>query len=124
MVEITYHKEGDFFVPDLYLEKEDYENDYIIGKYGHLRLEYLRNYRKAEYTIMFMNKTLRKHIVETDKQAKQRFEVLMKQILEKNPIDENLKNTNPLEWTGLMNNYKYIVEELILKEFESIEKVV
>ena len=66
---------------------------------------------------MFMNKTLRKHIVETDKQAKQRFEVLMKQILEKNPIDENLKNTNPLEWTGLMNNYKYIVEELILKEF-------
>ena len=117
MVEITYHKEGDFFVPDLYLEKEDYENDYIIGKYGHLRLEYLRNYRKAEYTIMFMNKTLRKHIVETDKQAKQRFEVLMKQILEKNPIDENLKNTNPLECTGLMNNYKYIVEELILKEF-------
>ena len=117
MVEITYHKEEDFFVPDLYLEKEDYENDYIIGKYGHLRLEYLRNYRKAEYTIMFMNKTLRKHIVETDKQAKQRFEVLIKQILEKNPIDENLKNTNPLEWTGLMNNYKYIVEELILKEF-------
>ena len=25
MLEITYHKEGDFFVPDLYLEKEDYE---------------------------------------------------------------------------------------------------
>ena len=42
MVEITYHKEGDFFIPDLYLEKEDYENDYIIGKYGHLRLEYLK----------------------------------------------------------------------------------
>ena len=56
MVEITYHKEGVFFVPDLYLEKENYENDYIIGKYGHLRLEYLRNHKKAEYIIMFMNK--------------------------------------------------------------------
>ena len=77
MVEITYHKEGDYFVPDLYLEKENYENDYIIGKYGHLRLEYLKNHKKAEYIIMFMNKTLRKHIVETDKQAKQRFEMLM-----------------------------------------------
>ena len=33
MVEITDHKEGDYFVPDLYLEKEDYENDYIIGKF-------------------------------------------------------------------------------------------
>lgn len=116
MVEITYHKEEDFFIPDLYLEKEDYENDYIIGKYGHLRLEYLRNYRKAEYTIMFMNKTLRKHIVETDKQAKRKFEILMKQMLKKNPIDENLKNTNPLEWTGLMNNYKHIVDKIIFKE--------
>ena len=71
MVEITYHKEGDYFVPDLYLEKENYENDYIIGKYGHLRLEYLKNNKKAEYIIMFMNKTLRKHIVENDKKWEQ-----------------------------------------------------
>ena len=116
MVEITYHKEGDYFVPDLYLEKEDYENDYIIGKYGHLRLEYLKNYKKAEYIIMFMKKTLRKHIVETDKQAKRRFEMLMKQILERNPIDENLKDIDPLKWSGLMNNYKNTVEEIIFKE--------
>ena len=91
MAEITYHKEGDYFVPDLYLEKEEYENDYIIGKYGHLRLEYLKNHKKAEYIIMFMNCTLRKHIVDTDKQAKERFEMLMNQTLERNPIDENLK---------------------------------
>ena len=117
MVEITYHKEGDYFIPDLYLEKEEYEKDYIIGKYGHLRLEYLRNYKKAEYIIMFMNKTLRKHIVETDKQAKKRFDILMKQMLEKNPIDENFKKTDPLKWVGLMNSYKHSVEEIILKEF-------
>lgn len=116
MVEITYHKEGDFFIPDLYLEKKDYENNYIIGKYGHLRLEYLKNHKKAEYTIMFMNKTLRKHIVETDKQAKVRFKTLMKQMLEKNPIDENLKDTDPLEWTGLMNNYNHLAEEIVLNE--------
>lgn len=48
MVEITYyHKEGDYFIPDLYLEKEEYEKDYIIGKYGHLRLEYLKSHKKA-----------------------------------------------------------------------------
>lgn len=116
MIEITYHKEGDYFVPNLYLEKEEYENDYIIGKYGHLRLEYLKSQKKAEYIIMFMNKTLRKHIVETDKQAKIRFEIFMKQMLEKNPIDEDLKNTNPLKWIGLMNNYKHSVEKIIFKE--------
>lgn len=65
---------------------------------------------------MFMNKTLRKHIVETDKQAKKKSEILMAQMLEKNPIDENLKNTDPLKWTGLMNNYKYTVEEIVLQE--------
>ena len=113
---ITYHKEGDYYIPDLYLEKEYYEKDYIIGKYGHLRLEYLKNHKKAEYTIMFMNKTLRKHIVETDKQAKRKFEILMNQMLEKNPIYENLKDTDPLKWTGLMNNYKHSVEEIVYKE--------
>ena len=65
---------------------------------------------------MFMNKTLRKHIVEIDKQAKKRFDLLMKQMLEKNPIDEDLKNSDPLKWTGLMYNYKYAVEEIIYKE--------
>ena len=114
MNKITYHKEGDYFIPDLYLPKQPKGH---IGKYGRLRLNYLKEHKKAEYIIMFMNKTLRKHIVETDKQAKRRFETLMKQMLEKNPIDENLKNTDPLKWTGLMNNYKHSVEVIILKEF-------
>lgn len=117
MVEITYHKEGDYYIPDLYLEKENYKNDYKIGKYGHLRLQYMKEHKKAEYTIMFMEGTLRKHIIETDIQAKERLELFMKQMLEKNPIDENLKNTDPLKWVGIMNNYKNSVEEIIFKEF-------
>lgn len=52
---ITYHKVGDYYIPDLYLEIEEYKKDYKIGKYGHLRLQYLKNHKKAEYTIMFMN---------------------------------------------------------------------
>ena len=31
-------------------------------------------------------------------------------------IDENLKNTDPLKWTGLMNNYKHYAEEIVFKE--------
>lgn len=31
--------------------------------------------------------------------------------------DENLKNTDTLKLVGLMNNYKYSAEEIILKEF-------
>ena len=110
---IEYTKVGDYYIPNLVLEKEE---KITLNKYGRLRLKFLKENKKAEYIIMFMNKTLRKHIVETDKQAKQRFELLMAQMLEKNPIDEDLKNTDPLKWTGLMNNYKHSVEEIIFKE--------
>ena len=65
---------------------------------------------------MLLDGTLRKHIVDTDIQAKERLEILMKQILEKNPIDESLKNTDLLKWAGLMNNYKHSAEEIIYKE--------
>lgn len=46
--------------------------------------------------------------------------MFMKQMLEKNPIDENLKNTDPLRWAGLMNNYKHCVEEIVFKKIISI----
>ena len=101
MREITYHKEGDYYIPDLYLAEDEYEKNYHIGKYGHLRLEYLKNHKKAEYTIMLMDGTLRKYIIDTDKQANERFEILMKQILDKNPIDETLKDTDHLNGLGL-----------------------
>ena len=65
---------------------------------------------------MLLDGTLRKHIVDTDIQAKERLEILIKQMLDKNPIDENLKDTDPLKWVGLMNEYKHSVEEVILKE--------
>lgn len=113
---ITYHKEGNYYIPNLYLEKENYKNDYHIGKYGHLRLQYLKEHKKAEYSIMLLDGALRKHIVDIDIQAKERLEILMKQMLEKNPIDENLKDTDPLKWTGLMNNHKCMVEETIFEE--------
>ena len=69
------------------------EKNYHIGKYGHLRLEYLKKHKKTDYNIMLVEGTLRKYIIDTDKQAKERFEILMKQMLDKNPIDENLKDT-------------------------------
>ena len=116
MRERTYHEEGDYYIPDLYLAENEYEKNYHIEKYGNLRLEYLKKHKKADYTIMFMDGTLRKHIIDTDKQAKARYDILMKQMLEKNPIDEKLKDTDTLKWVGLMNNYKHSVEEIIFKE--------
>ena len=76
MRKITYHKEGDYYIPDLYLAED-------------------------EYTKMFLNGSLRKQIVDTDKQSKESFEILMKKMLNKNPIDENLKDTDLLKLVSL-----------------------
>ena len=116
MVEIIYHKEGDFFIPDLYLEKENYKNDYIIGKYGHLRLEYLKNHKKAEYTIMFMNGTLNKHLKKIQETAQKRIDIIIEELKQQNNLTEEMKNTNQLYWVGMMNNFKNEAEEIVLKE--------
>lgn len=65
---------------------------------------------------MIMDGTLRKHIIDTDKLANKKFDILMKQMLDKNPIDEKLKDTDPLKWVGLMNNYKHYAEEIIYSQ--------
>lgn len=48
MKEITYHKEGDYLIPDLIMENSC--EDYYIGKYGRLRLNYIKNYKRGLYT--------------------------------------------------------------------------
>ena len=38
---LTYRKVGDYYIPNLALSKDEYE-DYSIGKYAQLRLNYLK----------------------------------------------------------------------------------
>lgn len=116
MNNITYHKEGDYYIPDLYLEKEDYKNDYHVGKYGNLRLRYLKKHKKAEYTIMFMDNRLRRHIVDIDIEANSRLNTLIEQFKIKENITEELKAKNQLEWVQAMNNIKNRAEEIIYSE--------
>lgn len=104
-LKLTYRKNGDYFIPNLVLGNEEYKN-YQIGKYGYLRLDYLRNYKKAEYELMRINCSLRKHIIEIDLQAKEKVKLLINQFKETENISESLKDTNPLEWVGKMNNGK------------------
>lgn len=114
-LKLTYHRNGDYLIPNLVLENDEYK-DYQIGKYGYLRLDYLKNYKKGEFELMKVKCILRKHIVEIDLQAKEKVKLLINQFKENENISEDLKDTNPLEWAGLMNNIKNKAEEIVLKE--------
>ena len=106
---------GDYYRPNLVLSKDEYE-DYSIGRYARLRLNYLKENRKAEYTIMLMKGTLKKHIIETEMEAKVRIKSIIENLKSKSNLTEEMKKSDTLYWTGMMNNFKNVAEEIILKE--------
>ncbi len=113
-MKIEYTKHGDYYLPNLSAPEK--VNVLKLGKYGQMRFKFLQENRKAEYTILFINNNLQKHLMEIDEIANARFELLMKQFIEKENITEELKATNQMEWVGKMNNIKNCVQEIILKE--------
>lgn len=66
---IEYVRQGDYYLPNLVLKQEE---KVILNKYGRLRLNYLKENKKAEYTILFMNGELNKHLKEIQKIATER----------------------------------------------------
>lgn len=110
---IEYVKVGDYYLPNLVLEPEE---KITLNKYGLLRLDYLKKQKKAEYTIMFMNMTLNKHLKEVQEQAQIRVNELVEQLKAKSDLIEDMKNTDMLYWVGTMNSIKNQAEEIVLKE--------
>ncbi len=110
MNRITYHKEGDYLVPDLYLPKQPEGN---IGKYGKLRLNYLKNFNTDIYGELLVSGCLKSYLINIDKN---RIDLLVKHFTEAENIDEELKATNQLEWVKTMNNIKNRAEEIVFNE--------
>ena len=113
-MKVEYIKQGDYLIPNLKLNKQKNIN---IGKYGLLRLNYLKEHNKALYTTLLIQDKLTDYLISVDKECNDRFNLLMKQYKEKDiRLSEKNKEINQMEWIKLMNNYKNSAEEIILKE--------
>ena len=110
MREITYSRNGDYLIPDIKLE----ETRGTIGKYGMMRKEYLRNYKKARFSILALQNRLDRHLMEVDSEARQKVEDLTMQLLEKDPAPE--KSADSMAWTRHMNRIRAQAEELVVQE--------
>lgn len=111
---IEYIRKGDYYYPNLVGSASIIPNE--LGRYGKMRLKYLLEHKKIEYTILWIENKLRSHLLEIDKTANERFNLLMKQFAEKENITEELKASNQMEWVCRMNNIKNRVEEIIFRE--------
>ena len=76
---IEYILVNDFYIPNL-IPPTPIRTE-SLGKYGRMRARYLRENKKAEYSIMMIDNTLQNHLIEVDKTAKERFDLLMKQFI-------------------------------------------
>ncbi len=81
-----------------------------------MRLNYLKEHKKAEYTIMFMENTLINHLEEIQKTATERINQTIDDLKEKSNLTEDMKNTDMLYWVGTMDAIKQQAEEIILNE--------
>ena len=111
MLELTYHWEGDYLIPDIYPPEAP-----KIGKYGTMRHAYLRDHHRGVFDGMLLTDKLNAHLEEVDRQANEMMELLTEQMAKAEGVNEALKARDQMAWVGAMNNIKARAEEIVLNE--------
>lgn len=101
--EITYTEHDGIYYPDLALPEQA---DYPIGKYGQMRLDYLKKHRRGTYTSLLVTFKLNAHLAEINEEATRQIHELTEALAKALGITEQLKATDPLRWVQEMNNCK------------------
>lgn len=110
---ITYHWEGDYLIPDLMAGGSTRQS---IGHYGRMRRQCLQEHRPIQYSIMVLNGMLFDHLLETENAARLRFETIIPELTKQAGVTEQIKAANPMDWVQRMNVCKAQAEEIVFQE--------
>ncbi|MFR5845417.1 MAG: TnpV protein [Oscillospiraceae bacterium] len=113
IMEVTYRMQDGFQVPNLMMPSVP---EVHLGKYAELRREYLKKHRRVLYTNLKTSGKLAEHLAEIEQTARKMVEQTVAQMARAEGVTEALKATDPLRWTGLMNNLRHSAEELVLSD--------
>ena len=86
------------------------------GKYGMMRKTYLKEHRPAMYSLYMLEDRLTEHLNVVDDEAQERMDILVRQMMEKQGITEELKVRDQMEWVRVVNGIRSRTEEIVLKE--------
>ena len=56
------------------------------------------------------------HLNTVDDEAQERMDILVRQMMEKQGVTEELKARDQMVWVGAVNNIRNVAEEIVLKE--------
>ena len=110
--EIHYAQVGEYQLPLLTLTQTD--DTEPLGKYGRMRLVYLKNQHPVLYHQMLLNGTLWPLLQDVQKTACACLERTMNTLLDKYPAPD--KERAQLLWMAHMNRLKAQAEEVVVRE--------
>ena len=110
---LWYELQGDYYIPCLVLDEEDTQP---IGMWGRKHLRYIKEHRPVLHTNLHLSGELNSHLAEINQRASEMFDLLIKQLVEKEGITEQLKATDQMAWVGAMNNIRNRAEEIVNTE--------
>lgn len=109
---LSYTLHGDYYLPDLEINEEEP----TYGKYGIMRKQFLKEHRSARYQYLVLTGKLTEQLNQVDKEAREKVEMLMEQMVEQWGATEELKMHEQMEWVRRKDNIQAIAEEIALKE--------
>ena len=105
-MEITYRENENFYVPNLFMPKEE---PATYGRFGRMRLKYLKEHRRAVYINLKVSGQLTHHLNEM-------LRLLVDQAAQARGITEQMKAADQLVWVMKMNGIRSAAEEIVLNE--------
>ena len=111
---IEYVRNGDYYIPNLTVPDDKVYN---IGKYGRMHAKFIKENRPCFYSMKMLNGTWLAYLEEIDTSAKEMVDRLIKDMVAKQGITEELKAKDQMAWVGAMNNIRHSAEEFVLRDF-------
>ena len=86
------------------------------GKYGIMRKTYLKEHRPPMYSLYMLEDRLTEQLNLVDDEAQERMGILVRQMMEKQGVTEELKARDQMEWVRAENNIRNAAEEIVCNE--------
>ena len=107
----TYTQVGDYMLPDLLPAEEEKEAN--IGVWAMRHKRYLKQNHKVLYYNLLTSGKLNSYLADIEQQAQDLFLWLVKELAEKENINEELKAENLMLWVQKMNNIRNRAMEVV-----------
>ena len=110
---IEYVKAGDYYFPNLSVPNN---KEYNIGKYGRLHAKFIKENRPCFYTAKMIDGTWLAYLSEIDASAKEMVDRLIRELVAKQGVSEELKANDQIAWISAMEQIKHTADEFVLQK--------